>query len=78
MDRRFQGTVKWFSPTGGFGFILPDGSDRSLYVDHNGILGDGVAGLLEGDRVEFSMMATPRGPRAHRVIRLNRVAIASD
>jgi cold shock CspA family protein len=64
MDQRLTGTVKWFNRFGGFGFIEPDGSDYSVYVDNID------AGMEAGERVEFSVVGTPRGPRAGHVQRL--------
>lgn len=67
MDQRLTGTVKWFNDNGGFGFIEPDGSVYSVYVDN---LDSSIAA---GERVEFSVVGTPRGPRAGHVERLANV-----
>jgi len=77
MAHRLTGTVKWYNRRGGFGFIMPDGADHSLFVDLDSILGDGSRALTEGERVEFSTRFTSRGPRADRVVRLGAV-MASD
>ena len=49
-----QGTVKWFNPEKGYGFISQnDGED--LFVHFSEIKMDGFKTLDEGDRVEFEV-----------------------
>ena len=51
--RRSTGTVKWFNPQKGYGFITPqDGSD-DLFVHFTSIRSDGYRSLAEGQSVEF-------------------------
>ena len=58
-----KGTVKWFNEKKGFGFLTQDdGSD--LFVHFTGITGDGYRVLYEGDRVEFEIENSDKGPRA--------------
>ena len=58
-----KGTVKWFNEKKGFGFLTQDdGSD--LFVHFSGITGDGYRVLYEGDRVEFEIENSDKGPRA--------------
>ena len=57
MSQREKGTVKWFNPTKGFGFISREGSS-DVFVHKNAITG---RTLNEGDRVEFSIQESPRG-----------------
>ncbi len=66
---RYQGTVKFYSELGEFGFIEPDGSAHSVYVE-GPISNDEAARLVPGERVEFTVLNTPRGPRAGQVSRL--------
>ncbi len=63
-----QGTVRWFDPERGFGFLaLPDGS-ADLFVHASEIGGDGATRLLrEGQAVEFEVGAGDRGPQARGV-----------
>ena len=56
-----QGTVQWFNPTKGFGFILADDTGEDVFV-HASEVADGV--LDEGERVEFSRVAGDRGMSA--------------
>ncbi|MBN2158957.1 MAG: cold-shock protein [Spirochaetes bacterium] len=58
-----KGTVKWFNEKKGFGFLSQDGG-ADLFVHHSGILGEGFKVLHEGDRVEFEVENSEKGPRA--------------
>jgi len=51
---RITGTVKWFSPEKGFGFILQDGGP-DVFVHFSAITGDGYRNLEEGQQVEFDV-----------------------
>jgi CspA family cold shock protein len=58
-----QGSVKWFSDEKGFGFLeQEDGQD--VFVHHSSINMDGFRSLVEGQRVEFELEQSDRGPRA--------------
>jgi len=60
------GTVKWFNESKGFGFIeCEEGGDA--FVHYSAILGEGFRTLHEGDRVEFDVEDSPKGPRASNV-----------
>jgi CspA family cold shock protein len=59
------GTVKWFNASKGFGFISRDEDPRKdVFVHFSAILGDGYKQLKEGDRVEFSVVQSAKGPAA--------------
>ena len=61
-----NGTVKWFNDSKGFGFIeQEDGPD--VFVHHSAIQGSGFKTLSEGQRVNFEIQQTPRGPAAANV-----------
>src|SRR5215211_6462205 len=62
------GTVRWFDPNKGFGFINPDRNDwGDIYVYWRDIEGCGFHTLDEGDRVEFQVGESSKGPRATNV-----------
>ncbi len=64
---RLSGTVKWFSRVKGFGFIEPDGGEKDVFVHFSAIQGEGYRNLEEGQRVEFSIEDTEKGPQAVQV-----------
>mgnify|MGYP005854221055 FL=1 len=69
MTERTQGTVKWFNRGKGYGFIEREGGD-DVFVHYSSIQGDGYRNLEEGDRVEFTVESSPKGPQAANVVRL--------
>ncbi len=63
---RLRGTVKWFDPEKGWGFIrLEDGEE--VFVHHSDIQGEGFRSLKDGSEVELEIERADRGPRARRV-----------
>jgi len=66
---RIQGTVKWFSRDKGYGFIQREGGD-DVFVHFSAIQSEGFRTLEEGERVEFSIENSPKGPQAVNVVRL--------
>ena len=64
------GTVKWFNPDKGFGFITQDGGP-DVFVHFSAIEGSGYRTLEENDKVEFEVTAGPKGPSAANVHRVS-------
>ena len=61
------GTVKWFNPEKGFGFITPDDGGADLFVHHSAIESSGYANLDEGQKVKFEIGQGQKGPCAEKV-----------
>jgi CspA family cold shock protein len=63
-----EGTVKWFNPRKGYGFIsTTDGKD--IFVHYANIAGQGgYKTLNEGDVVTFDVVEGEKGPRAENVV----------
>lgn len=61
---KLNGSVKWFNSDKGFGFITPENGGKDVFVHFSGILGDKFKTLNEGDRVEYNLQDSPRGPSA--------------
>lgn len=64
------GTVKWFNPEKGFGFIHPDDGDGDVFVHHTGIATEGFRSLDEGQRVSFDVVPGKKGSQAANVTKL--------
>lgn len=62
------GTVKWFDPAKGFGFISPEDGSKDVFVHHSAIKSDGYATLNEGQRVSFDIQQGAKGPSAANVV----------
>jgi len=61
-----EGSVKWFNDSKGFGFLSHEGGP-DVFVHHSEIKGEGFKTLNEGDRVQFDVVDSPKGPRAANV-----------
>ncbi len=49
------GTVKWFNPAKGFGFIQPDDGGKDAFVHISAVERAGLANLHEGQKVEYEL-----------------------
>lgn len=66
---RETGTVKWFDPAKGYGFISREGDLGDVFVHFSAIQGDGFKTLDEGECVEFNVGEGTKGPTAENVVR---------
>lgn len=55
------GTVKWFSPIKGYGFIQPDGGTKDIFVHATAVERAGLNGLKEGQKVNFEIQKSADG-----------------
>jgi len=70
MSERIRGTVKWFNTAKGYGFIeREDGAD--VFVHYSAIQAEGFRDLEAGQKVEFSVEDSPKGPHALEVSRIS-------
>jgi CspA family cold shock protein len=49
------GTVKWFNPTKGYGFIQPTGGGKDVFVHISAVEQAGLSTLNEGQSIEFEI-----------------------
>ncbi|MDZ4775785.1 MAG: cold-shock protein [Alphaproteobacteria bacterium] len=49
------GTVKWFNPDKGFGFIQPDNGGADVFVHISAVERAGFRSLQEGQKVSFEL-----------------------
>lgn len=61
-----QGTVKWFNPAKGYGFIQRE-SGQDVFVHFSAIQGEGYRSLEEGAKVSFEVREGPKGLQAANV-----------
>ena len=50
-----SGTVKWFNPAKGFGFIEPDNGGKDVFVHISAVEKAGLAKLDDGQKVDYEV-----------------------
>ena len=63
-----EGTVKWFDPVKGYGFIIPDRGDVDVLIHHSTLRRDGHDILYPMARVKCTIVERAQGLQADRVI----------
>lgn len=51
-----KGTVKWFNPTKGYGFIQPAGGGQDVFVHISAVQRAGLTTLNENQSVEYELV----------------------
>lgn len=54
------GTVKWFNPEKGYGFIQPDDGGKDAFVHISAVQRSGINDLREGQKVDFELVTDRR------------------
>jgi CspA family cold shock protein len=57
------GTVKWFNPTKGFGFVTPDDGGEELFLHRSVLVQAGLSDRAEGTRVRVQTSEGKKGPQ---------------
>ncbi len=55
------GTVKWFNPAKGFGFIEPEDGSKDAFVHISAVERAGLSSLREGPKVSYELQAGQNG-----------------
>jgi len=56
-----NGTVKWFNPTKGYGFIKPDDSESDVFVHISAVERAGLNTLQDGQKISYELAEDRRG-----------------
>jgi cold shock protein len=62
----FEGTVKWFNESKGYGFIQQD-NGPDVFLHFSAIQGEGFKTVAKGQRVKFEVTNDEKGPKAANV-----------
>ncbi len=55
------GSVKWFNPAKGFGFIEPEDGSKDAFVHISAVERAGLTGLREGQKVQYDLVPGQNG-----------------
>ena len=55
------GTVKWFNPTKGYGFIQPEDGTKDVFVHISAVERAGLSNLQEGQKLSFDLERGQQG-----------------
>jgi CspA family cold shock protein len=64
------GTVKWFNQKKGYGFIIQEDGGEEIFVHFSAISGQGYKTLEAGEKVQFEINMSDKGPQAANVVKL--------
>ncbi|RWO01662.1 MAG: cold-shock protein [Mesorhizobium sp.] len=62
-----EGTVKWYNPEKGFGFIAPDNGEKDVFVHATALSRSGLSLLVEGQKVIVECGQGKKGLEVRRV-----------
>jgi CspA family cold shock protein len=66
-----KGTVKWFKPTKGYGFICPDDGAKDAFVHISAVERAGLSTLNEGQRVVYELQTGRNGKQSAENLKLS-------
>ncbi|CAO3382089.1 Cold shock protein of CSP family _ dimer [Azospirillum argentinense] len=69
-EEELTGTVKWFKPEQGFGFVTADDGAKDVFVHKSVLRRCNLTGLESGQRVLLRARAAPKGREASWVVLL--------
>mgnify|MGYP000382980706 CR=1 FL=1 len=67
-----KGTVKWFNPIKGYGFIQPDEGAPDVFVHANALQQSGIESVQEGQRLSYEIRTSRNGKdEAHNLAKIS-------
>lgn len=63
-EAELTGSVKWFKPDKGFGFVTPDDGDRDVFVHRTIVQRAGLQQLESGQKVRMRVQTAAKGREA--------------
>lgn len=69
-DDCMTGSVKWFDPIKGFGFVVPEGGGADVLLHANVLRNFGQGSVAEGATVRLKVQVTSRGRQATEVLEI--------
>ena len=64
------GTVKWFNPGKGFGFVAPEDGGKDVFIHVSALERAGISGLAEGQKIEYQVTPGRDGRSSAENVRL--------
>jgi len=68
--RMANGTVKWFNPSKGFGFIQPDNGGSDVFVHISAVEQAGLSGLEDNQKVTYELETGRNGKESATALKL--------
>ena len=65
-----NGTVKWFNPTKGFGFIQPEAGGNDVFVHISAVEQAGLSGLDDNQKVTYELETGRNGKESAAQLKL--------
>ncbi len=72
------GTVKWFNPAKGFGFIVPEDGSKDAFVHISAVERAGLSSLSEGQKVSYELQPGQNGKFSAENLEVASAAAAGD
>jgi CspA family cold shock protein len=68
---RVEGTVKWFDPVKGFGFVVSDAGGVDVLLHVNVLRNFGQSSVADGSRIALMAQVTERGVQASEILSIS-------
>ena len=76
--QELTGTVKWFDPAKGYGFVVPDGGGGDVMLHQSCLAQSGIEGAFQGAMIRCEIAHYPKGWQVVRVIEIDNGTALAD